>query len=201
MNIRLTHRASPSLTLTGAYARIRERNALLGVQSIEPTDFGRGATSETATLSASLRLSPSFTLAASGTIGRTRSAGSPEQGFVTDGNGVVTTAFALSATQQGVFGRRDAMRLTISQPLHVERGQIAYRDVQVVDRASGELGLADQNFDVNGEPRAVAAELLYATPILRGDGELSLFGRAEVQAEGQRELNQYSIGSRVSFRF
>jgi hypothetical protein len=199
MNVRLTHRVTGNLTLGGAYARIRERNALLGVQSAERTDLGHGSTTETATLSASLQLSPRFSLAASGTLGRTRSEG--EQGFLTQGQGVITTAFALSATQQGVLNRRDAMRLTLSQPLHIEQGRLAYRDVQVIDRDSGGLGLADQGFDANGDARTVAAELLYATPFMDGQGEIGLFGRAELTTESNPNLNQYAVGSRVSFRF
>jgi hypothetical protein len=201
MNIRLTHQASPNLLIAGAYARIREHNGLLGVQSSEAGDLGHGSTSETATVSATLRVTPRFSLAASGTLGRTRTAGNLEQGFLTQGEGVTTTAFALSATQQGVLGRRDAMRLTLSQPLHIENGQLAYRDVQVVDRTSGDLGLADQPFDINGDPRSVAAELLYATPLFRGQGEFGLFGRAELQVQGNTEVNQYSFGSRLSVRF
>ena len=199
MNVRISHRVTPNLTVDAAIARIRERNALLGVQSFEPTDLDHGATSETATLSATLRVSSGLTLAASGTLGRTRA--DAEQGFVTEGNGIMTSAFALSATQQGVFARNDAMRLTLSQPLHVERGRIAYRDVQVIDRTTGELGLADQGFEANGDPRTLAAELLYATPILQGHGEWGLFGRAEFRPDSEVNVNQYALGSRVSIRF
>ena len=93
------------------------------------------------------------------------------------------------------------MRLSLSQPLHIEGGGLAYRNVQVLDRETGELGIADQPFDVNGDPRTVAAELLYATPILHGQGEFGMFGRMEIQAEGPTEVNQYSLGGRVSIRF
>ena len=200
LNVRVSHRASGNLTLGGSYARIRERNALLGVQSPEATDLGHGATSETATVSATL-VSGGFTLAASGTLGRTRSAGNPEQGFTTRGGGVITSAFALSATRLGLFGRRDALRISVSQPLHVENGELVYKSVQVIDRQTGELGVAEQRFDVAGDPRALAAELLYAAPVLSDHGELGVFGRLEVQAEGNSDVNQFAIGSRLSFRF
>ena len=142
-----------------------------------------------------------FTLAASATLARTRAAGNPEQGFVTDGNGVVSTAFALSATRQGLLGRNDALRVSVSQPLHIENGRLAYRSVQVVDRTTGELGLVDQPFDAQGDERSLIGELLYEAPILSGNGQIGLFGRAEVQTEGNREINQFSVGSRVTVRF
>ena len=81
MSVRISHRASRNLLFSGAYARIREHDALLGVQSRERTDLNHGAMSETATLSASLEAGSGFTFAASATLGRTRSAGNPEQGF------------------------------------------------------------------------------------------------------------------------
>ena len=177
MNLRISHQASRNLLVSGSYARIRERNAMLGVQSREQTDLGHGATSETATLAASLDAGSGFSFAASATLARTRSAG--EQGFVTQGDGVISSAFAVSATRQGLFGRRDALRLSVAQPLHIENGRIAYRSVEVLDRTTGELGVADQGFDANGDPRTLIGEMLYEAPILAGNGEIGLFGRAE----------------------
>jgi hypothetical protein len=201
LNVRLTHRISPALSFSASYARIREANALLGVQSRERTDLANGATSETATLSASLSVSRNFSLAASGTLGRTRTAGAAEQGFVTDGQGVLSTAWAVSATRETLFGRNDALRLSVAQPLHIEGGRLAYRSVQVIDRTTGELGVVDQPFDAAGDSRSLIGEMLYEMPILQGQGDLGLFGRAEVRPDGNLNLNQYAVGSRLSIRF
>ncbi len=201
VNLRVTHQAASAITVSGSYARVRERNGLLGVQSREETDLGHGATSETATLSASFRLGNRFTLAGSATAGRTRSAGDPEQGFTTSGDGVITSAFALSGTREGVIGRRDALRVSLSQPLHIERGAISYSSVQVVDRQTGELGVVEQQFDVAGRPRSFTGELLYAAPILEGEGELGLFGRAELQSEGNAAVNHFAVGGRLNIQF
>jgi hypothetical protein len=201
MNVRVTHRLSASVTISGSYARIREGNSLLGVQSRERTDFSEGATSETATLGASLQPSRNLTLAASATLGRSRTVGAPEQGFVTGGEGVISTAWAVSATRANLLRPRDALRLSVSQPLHIEGGELAYRSVEVIDRTTGELGVVDRPFDAAGDPRSVAAELLYATPFMNGRGEIGLFGRLEVQQDSELNLNQYALGSRVSVRF
>ena len=200
INLRVTHRANDALSVSGSYARVRERNGLLGVQSRQETDLGHGATSETATLAATLRVGGSITLAVSGTVGRTRSAGNPEQGFTTEDNGVTTSAFAFSATRQGVFGRQDALRMSVAQPLHVESGELRYGSVQVIDRQTGELGLVEQEFDVASGRRSLTGELLYAAP-LSDQGELGLFGRAEVQAEDTGTVNHFAAGARVSLRF
>jgi hypothetical protein len=145
-NVRLTHRASDSLTLTSALAQVRERNGLLGVQSRE-RDGIAGATTNTLTFIASLDVGAGLTFAGSATAGRTSNAAADQQGFrVADG--VLSTAFAVSATKEGVLGRGDALRLSVSQPLHIESGALAYRGVGVVDRSTGQLGLTDQRFSV-----------------------------------------------------
>ena len=200
LNVRVTHQAGRKLTLSGSYARIRESDALLGVQSRERTDLGHGATSETATVAASLT-SGGFTFAAAGTMGRTRTAGDPEQGFTTRGHGILSSAFALSATRQGLLGRQDALRFSLSQPLHIEKGELSYNSVEVINRETGELGMGEQGFKLGGEPRSIAAELLYATPILSGKGELGLFGQATVQPDGNLDVNQFAVGTRLGIRF
>ena len=201
MSVRISHRASPNLVFSGAYSRIRERDALLGVQSRERTDLNHGAMSETATMSASFEPGSGFTFAASATVGRTRSAGNPEQGYLTQDGGVMSTAFAVSATRQGLFGHSDALRLSVAQPLHIEGGRLAFRSVEVIDRTTGELGLADQGFDAAGDARSLIGELLYETPILDGNAGLGFFGRAEMQTQGDQQVNQFAVGSRLSVRF
>ncbi|MGZ8350973.1 MAG: hypothetical protein ACXWU2_13165, partial [Allosphingosinicella sp.] len=105
------------------------------------------------------------------------------------------------ATWQGVLGRGDALRLSVAQPFHVERGELNYSSVEVVDRATGELGVADQSFDIGGAPRAFTGEVLYATPILDDAGEVGLFGRADLSSQGNGEINQFAVGGRVNVRF
>ena len=100
----------------------------------------------------------------------------------------MTTAFAASATRQGLFGRDDALRLSVAQPLHIESGGLAYRSVEVIDRTTGELGLSDQGFDAAGDARSLIGELLYEAPILDGNAGIGFFGRAEIQTGSNRNL-------------
>jgi subtilisin family serine protease len=200
MNLRISHQARHNLTISGSYARIHERDALLGVQSRERSDLDRGATSETATVGASLT-SGGFTFAASGTLGRTRTVGNSEQGFTTRGAGILSSAFAVSATRMGVLGKRDALRVSLAQPLHIENGELTYNSVEVIDRQTGELGTHGQGFDLRGDPRSIAAELLYATPVFAGKGEFGLFGQARANPQSNLSLNQFALGSRLAIRF
>ncbi|WP_114951978.1 S8 family serine peptidase [Sphingosinicella terrae] len=199
VNVRVTHRASSRFSFSGAYARVDERNGLLGVQSRSALELGHGAVTDTLTLASTYRVSDRFTLAFSGTAGRTHSA-TPEQGYSTASD-VLSSAFALSATFQNVVGRGDALRLSLAQPLHVERGELSYRSVQVLDRTTGELGIGEQRFDIADQDRAFSAELLYAAPILDNAGEIGLFGRAELRSGGGEDVNQMAAGGRISVRF
>ena len=198
-NLRLSHRPVAGVTLSAAFARVNERNGLLGVQSRYSADLDRGAVSNTLTLGASADAGNGFTLAVSATAGRTRSGGD-EQGFATEGAGVVSTAFALAATKQAVFGRSDRLRLSVSQPLHVEHGQLRYTSLQVVDRASGEFGLVDQSFSVAGKDRPYSAEMLYAAPFMADAGELGLFGRGQIGGSGPG-ATQVAAGARMRLSF
>ncbi|MFD1611410.1 S8 family serine peptidase [Sphingomonas tabacisoli] len=198
LNIRITHQASAGLTLSASLARVHEHNGLLGVQSRLQSDLGNGAITDTATMSATLEVGGGFTLAASGTAGRTH-AGASSQGFSTGSGGILSSAFAFSATKTGLLGHGDALRVSLVQPLHIESGKLSYRSVGVVNRETGELGVVDQRFGVGGQNRPYAAELLYAAPLPGDRAEIGLFGRADLQSD--QNVNQFAVGGRLNVHF
>ena len=114
---------------------------------------------------------------------------------------MLSSSFAVSATFQGMAGRGDALRLSVAQPFHVERGELRYSSIEVLDRSTGVLGVADQSFDIGGRPRNFTGELLYAAPILDDAGEVGLFGRAELQSQDGADINHFAVGGRVNVRF
>ncbi len=198
LSLRIAHQATDALAFSASYSKVRERNGLLGVQSRQASDLDQGAISDTATLSATLRLEGGFTIAASATGGRTRSQGPGEQGFSTVEDGVLTSAFALGTTKQGVFGRSDMLRISVAQPLHIEQGELSYSSVEVTNRATGELGTVARRFDIARGDRAYTGELLYAAPLLN-TGEVGLFGRADFRpSEG---VDDFVIGTRLRMGF
>lgn len=200
LNVRIVHQLRDGVSISASYAKVDEANGLLGVQSRLQSDLAHGAVSDTITIGGSARLGQGLTLAVSATGGRTRSGADAEQGFATANGGVLTSSFALAATKQGVFANQDMLRLSVAQPLHIERGDLTYTSVQVVDRSTGELGLAEQTFKVAGERRPFTGEVLYASPILAGSAELGLFGRVEVNNR-LNEGNSVATGGRLSLRF
>lgn len=202
VNVSLAYDLSDMITLNLDYTRLNERNGLLGVQSLEASDLREGTSTDTATFGASFNLPSNITLGFSASAAMTKSARRTNQALATTGKGVLSSAFAISATKYGMFGRRDAMRISIAQPMTVERGVIAFTSTQIADRSTGELGEVTQTFNIGSKSRRFFGELLYATPIMES-GELSLFGRAETsvrQGEGMT-VDEMVIGGRVSVGF
>ena len=180
LNLRLDHDFAPGTGLSLSYTLLREDNAMLAVQARNDLLEG-GSHSEALTFGAAAQLGSGLSLAASASAGRTRTADHAQQ-LVTSGAGVLTTAFAVSATKNGLLGRDDRLRLSFTQPMHVESGRMTLHAAGVADRATGELGVVESEFAIAGQDRIHTGELLYAAPLQDGRGEVSLFGRATLGA-------------------
>jgi hypothetical protein len=70
--------------------------------------------------------------------------------------------------------------------------------VQVIDRSTGEIGIAKQSFAVSDQ-RRLAAEMLYAVP-LTGGSDVTLFGRVEGEPSGDA-AQRYITGARYRISF
>ena len=94
------------------------------------------------------------------------------------------------------------MRLTFSQPLHVESGALNYQSVQVVDRATGQLGTVNELWDLGSGSRRYVTEAQYAIPVLDGAAEVSLFGRMDFGAvDIDGEYDAFAGGTRFTLSF
>lgn len=196
-NLRVTHQATEALSLSADVSRVREANGLLGVQSLERNDLGHGALSDVVTLGASYQLPHGMTLAGTTSMGRTHTMGGADQNFATAGD-VKSSAWAVSFAKQGLFGAKDLFKVTLTQPLRVESGQLSYTSVEVVNRDTGEIGAVQRTFDISNRARNVA-ETLYATPVFKGTGQVSLFGRAEFQSGSP--VQDYMVGARLNLNY
>ena len=196
----VSHDIGSALNVSASYTRLDERAAVLGVQSIEAGDLEDGSVSDAATLAASAPLGKGIQLSLSATAANTRT-GESGQAFTTGTGGVLSSAFAVAATKTGILGQRDQLRLSLAQPLHIERGPMEFTSVQVIDRATGEIGPVTQRFDIGGQERRYIGEFLYATPLPEDAGELSLFGRAQLSPGSGAKVDDYVVGGRVRVSF
>jgi hypothetical protein len=178
----LTWRPSPRFELNGSYTRLREHDAILGVQSLATDLLGKGATTQGLTLAASYQLTPTLQASGSATMGRTASSSS--DALVAAGSGGLrSSAYQVSIAKQGLFDRKDGMRISMSQPLHVDGGNLDVSSVQVIDRDTGELGSVTESFALPGTKRRLVGEFQYSRSVMNGKADLALFGRAQLRGD------------------
>ncbi len=198
-NLRMTHKPLKAATVSVSFATLNEKDGLLGVQSALDNDLRHGSTSRTMTVGASFDLPHGINIAASATAALTKSNGGADQNLRTSGN-VRSSAYAFSIGKQGLMRKDDRLRLSFTQPLHVENGTLEYSAVEVIDRSTGEIGNVTRDFRITDQSRRFTGEFLYATPI-KGGGELSFFGRAQYDANSGTGVNQIIAGGLLSVPF
>ncbi|MEO0879434.1 MAG: S8 family serine peptidase [Pseudomonadota bacterium] len=181
---------------------LSEENGVLGAQGAGAFSLDEGATTNAVTFGASYQFSPRFSLSASATAGRTQSRNGGDAFFGIDEDGLTTSAFQVSASANNLFAENDRVRLTFSQPLNVETGSLSYDSVQVVDRATGELGVVTDFINLGDGGRRYVTEAQYAFPLLDGAAEISLFGRMDFgAADIDGEYNAIAGGTRFTLAF
>ncbi|MEM8770845.1 MAG: S8 family peptidase [Pseudomonadota bacterium] len=193
---------SKNVRLHAAFTQLDEQSAVLGAQGLGALSLDDGAVSRSITLGGSYRLSPRFSLSASATAGRTQSTAVNPATLSVDDDGLLSTSFQISAHARSLFRKQDRLTLSLAQPLHVERGGLNYESVQVVDRATGELGRVDEFWNLGGGDRHFITEAQYAFPLMDGASEISLFGRmdfGDVDIAG--EYDAYAGGVRFTLDF
>jgi len=194
---RLDYRPARPLTVSVSYTRLAEEGAFLGVRSLDRADFGRATVSDGLTLAADAVLGDGLSLFAAGTVSRSNSQGQATLGI----DEAVGTAFHVGLTKQAVLGGGDQLRLTLAQPLTVERGHIDMRMVGVVDRETGEKGIVTHRFSIGApEQRRYRMEAFYGADMLEGAGTLGLFGTAELR-DTSAEVPAFTMGGSMRLAF
>jgi len=180
--IAINYQLNDKIEVVGSYTRLNEDSSLLGVQSLNPSDFASGSASDGLTMGASVDMGESIHLSASGTIGRSHS----DSGNIraTDG-GLTSTAFQVAMNKNHVIDKKDHMRVSVSQPLYLESGTLEYDVVKVVDRQTGEIGRKTQRFQLQAGKRPLVAEFSYGRSMMNDSASFNLFGRAQVQGDPQ----------------
>lgn len=157
------------------YTELNEANGLLGFEGSGAFALNNGANTRGVTMGATAALADGWLVSGSATMARTTA---PQTGYALltlSKDGLQATAFELVAAKAGLFSDMDSIRVSLSQPLHVESGALNYTAMQVVDRDTGALGAVTQSWGVSGN-REYRMEAMYGLSVLEGKGTVSAFG-------------------------
>ncbi len=192
LSLSLEQKVADGFTVNAQWTRLDEQDAMFGAQA---TLLDNGTATDAVTVSASIDFGDGFAfdLSATGAASETNDAQ-----FLSNRGTVWTTAGQVALSKQGLVGDRDRLRVSVGQPLNVEDGELEFGSLQVVDRATGELGRVDQTIGIETK-RRIAGEIVYATPVTEGS-EFGLFGRY-VSAGGQDQEEALMIGANFGLRF
>ena len=193
-NVGVNFKVANGVHILGGLTHLTEASGLLGIQSLDASDLGAGSTTDGYNVGLDAALGAKTRLAVTGTVGKTRT--NAGQAFKSDD--MKSTAYEVSLTQGDLFAKGDVARIVVSQPLFVEKGDIAFTSYGIANRDTGDLGFITQHIGVS-QARPLAAEMLYGRPVLKGAGEVSFYGRVDTDAS--RTSTTYMSGARFKFHF
>lgn len=202
LSMGMTYAVADRVELNAAYTRLNEKTGILGAQGGGLLSLDGGAITNAMTIGASYEVTPKLTLSVSGTSGKTVSKDVNNFVLEISDDGLMSTAFELAATSNGILQSHDRLRVRLAQPLHVETGELLYRSVQVVDRTTGELGGVDEFFDLGGTKRRIVSEAEYGFPVMGDRAEMYFYGRIDMgNTDAGGEFDGYAGGIRFSSQF
>jgi hypothetical protein len=162
------------VTMSASYTRLNEANGLLGAEGSGPLNFSGGTQTSAATFGATAALGDGWGMSASATTANTPSTLNGRSALAVSNGGLNSTAYELLVTKTSLFGDLDQLRVSLTQPLHVDSGSLTYRYVGVVNRSTGQLGLLSQTWDLSSGSE-YRAEAVYALPVINNRAEVDAF--------------------------
>ena len=198
----VSYQPTRKLRLDVTYTRLDEQTGMLGAQGVGAFALDSGAISNALTIGADYQVTPTLRLSAATTAGETESYAQSDQILRIGEGGLTSTSFLVSARKDSVFKRNDRFKLSFSQPLHVEDGDLTYNSVQVTDRSTGELGQVEERWRLGGGARHIITEAEYSFPVMKDNGEFSVFGRIDTgDVDVAGEYEEAATGLRFSVKF
>ncbi len=196
-NVRVDYAFGGSTNVGLSLTQLDEQDALLGVRSLVRDDFGGGAVSRSATLSADTLIGETFQLFGSATVAQSQTGANASLRL----ENVTSTAWQAGFAKQKLLGSQDNLRFSIAQPLQVEQGVLEFQSVGIVNRETGERGIITQRADIaQPEARRFRAEAHYGAPIMKGSGQIAMFSSYELR-DVRQDIARWTVGSRVSLAF
>lgn len=195
LTVAIDQNITDRLSVGVQFTHLNEEDALLGMQTGNDALLGDGSRTDAMTASASFDAGNGLSFDLSVTGGATRT---DDGQFLATSQRALSSAGQFAVNKRGVINARDILRVSVGQPLTVERGQLEFTSDQVVDRETGATAAVTQVIGIDTK-RRLTSEFVYATPVA-DDAEFGLIGRYISAGEiGQEE--SFMIGANFGLRF
>jgi hypothetical protein len=154
---------------------LREDRTVLGAR-FSDTLGGGGASTLFGEGNLDWQFAPRWRLGGAGQIGWTRARGNALLG---SGSSLLSSAWSVDLSRQGVFNASDNLGLRIAQPLRVESGGVSLRLPVDYSYATRSATFADQRLSLAPQGREIVGELAWRTALWQGALANSLFIRRQ----------------------
>ncbi|HEY1629808.1 MAG TPA: S8 family peptidase [Rhizomicrobium sp.] len=175
----IDYAVTDGFSLNASYTGLDEANGLLGSDGSGALALSGGAHTQGETFGATARFGNGWTLSGSATLAHTSAPQGVKSGLTLAQDGLQSTAFEFAVTKAGLFSDVDSMRVSLTQPLHVESGALNYTSIEVTDRDTGALGPVTQTWNIAGN-RELRLESMYSVPVLSGRANIDAFGLVDM---------------------
>jgi len=178
--IGLDYIVAQGLLLHTSLTELHENTGLLGMQSTDASDLGKGSDTTGLTTGFDLTLPDKMLLSASATMARTIT---PDgQALRVTSGGLWSSAEEIALTKGDLFFDQDRMRLSLSKSMQANAGGIVYSTYGVVNRQTGQLGVINETVNPSTGSTPLSLEALYGRLLWNRSADLSVYARAETNS-------------------
>ena len=193
------YKIADRLAFNASFTRLDEADSLLGAQGSGAFAMPGSAHTNGTTLGLTAGLSDGWSLTGSATLARTATPHLGLSSLTFSKDALVSTAFEIVATKSGLFAELDQLRISLTQPLHIESGALDYTSLQVVDRDTGAMGPVTQSWNIAGR-REYRMEAMYGIPVLEGRAQIDGFALVDLNPPGAANTPvSLAVGGQFTF--
>ncbi|HEY4940115.1 MAG TPA: S8 family peptidase [Rhizomicrobium sp.] len=195
----INYAVAQGVSVSASYTQLNEADGLLGSQGSGAFALSNGARTQGTTLGMTAALANGWQLSGSATLARTTAPQAGSTGLSLAQSGLESTAYEFVAAKSGLFSDADLMRISLTQPLHVESGALRYTALEVIDRDTGAFGPVTQSWNIAGK-REYRMEALYGLTLLEGRAEIDGFGLVDLNPPSTPQTPA-TVTAGAQFRF
>ncbi|HKD24043.1 MAG TPA: hypothetical protein VKB71_18635, partial [Rhizomicrobium sp.] len=177
----------------------KEADGLFGSAGGGVFNMNGGTETTATTAGAAATLPDNWKIALSATLGHSTSLDAAGSALSLAPGGVSSTAYEIMTEKTGLFTGLDRLRLSLTQPLHVESGAMNFTSVQVTDRTTGALGALHETWALSTQ-REYRSEIQYGFAMLDGKAEVAVYGLADAHPVTAPDTTELAVGGEFQLK-